>query len=590
MGGDSVPTTNLSTKWPAQPRTHDARAHARTLFTFGMIVGVVMAAGALIASPSWAQHSHGATHGFVYGSSAAAPTETRAALQQDALAPFVDPLVIPPVARPIGTHEGAPLYEITMQIAERKVHRDLPATPVFTYDGVWPGPTFDLPSEGPIHVRWINKLPATYPDWLPVQLGKHVPDKVVRTVVHQHGGVTPSLSDGYPERTSDPGEAVLYSYPNHDEHGDGAMLWYHDHAMGNTRLNVYAGLSGFYLLRNEQFDEKLGLPSGEFEVPLVLQDRNFSSDGTLNYTGVCQNFGVVNGTVFPYMEVEPRRYRFRALNGSNFRIMQLALSNGGSMSVLGVDDGFLDKTVETKELLMAPAERVDFVIDFSEFAGQEIVLRNTTACGGPQREGEVIEGHVDLPHLMQFRVAAAASSPDTTTIPEVAIQTDREAERLVAEATVIRDVTLDAHPDFLFLLENKPFDAPISIRPHLGDAEVWNLINLTDESHPIHIHLISYRIVERIPFTRTGVADYIRDRDAGTLKPLDTYLDLAGTIGPSPVELGPKDVALAPSGYVTRIAMRWYGYTGLYVIHCHILDHEDNDMMRPIEVLAARKK
>ncbi|HSP25802.1 MAG TPA: multicopper oxidase domain-containing protein, partial [Saliniramus sp.] len=512
------------------------------------------------------------------------------ALAQDALTPFVDPLVIPPLAKPTGTHEGLPLYEVTMQMVEQKVHRDLPPTPVFTYDGVWPGPTFDLPSEQPIYVNWVNKLPETYPDWLPVTLGKHVADKVVRTVVHQHGGVTPSLSDGFPERTSNPGETVLYHYPNHDENGDGAILWYHDHAMGNTRLNVYAGLSGFYLLRNKEHEETLELPGGEFEVPLVLQDRSFAEDGTLVYSGVCQDFGVVNGTVFPYMEVEPRRYRFRVLNGSNFRIMQLALSNGQSMSVLGVDDGFLDKTVETKELLLAPAERADFVVDFSEFAGQEIVLQNTTACAGPQREGEVIAGHVDLPHLMQFRVAAAAGAPDATTVPQTAIETDREVEKLVAEATVVRDITLDAHPDFLFLLENKGFDEPISIKPHLGDAEVWNLINLTDESHPIHIHLISYRIVERVPFTKTGVADYIRDRDAGTLKPLDSYLDLAGAIGPAPVERGPKDVALAPFGYVTRIAMRWYGYTGLYVIHCHILDHEDNDMMRPIEVLAARQE
>lgn len=547
------------------------------------------AAGVLTASPAVAQHSHGASHGAAHGSSAGA-VEAQPAIAQDALAPFVDPLVIPPLARPIGTHEGAPLYEVTMQMVEQKVHRDLPPTPVFTYDGVWPGPTFDLQSEQPIHVRWINKLPETYPDWLPVTLGKHVPDKVVRTVVHQHGGVTPSLSDGYPEYTSDPSEAVLYHYPNHDENGDGAMLWYHDHAMGNTRLNVYAGLSGFYLLRNPELEEKLALPSGEFEIPLVLQDRNFAEDGTLVYPGVCRNFGVVNGTVFPYMEVEPRRYRFRALNGSNFRIMQLALSNDAPMWVMGVDDGFLDKTVVTQELLLAPAERADFIIDFSEFAGQEIVLRNTTSCFGPQREGETRSGDVELPHLMQFRVAASASSADTTVIPDRVVETEGETERLLAEATVVRDITLDERPGFLFLLENKGFDAPISIKPHLGDTEVWNLVNLTDEAHPIHVHLISYRIVERVPFTATGVEDYKRDRDAGTLKPLDTYLDLDGAKGPTPVEQGPKDVALAPFGYVTRLAMRWYGYEGLYVIHCHILDHEDDDMMRPIEVLAARQQ
>ncbi|WP_051609254.1 multicopper oxidase family protein [Fodinicurvata fenggangensis] len=514
-------------------------------------------------------------------------SDNRTVLEQDALTPFVDPLPIPPRAEPVGEHEGAPLYEVTLRQVEQKLHRDLPPTPVFTYNGIWPGPTFNVQHDQPVHVRWRNALPEHYPDWLPVNLSHHVPDDRIRTVTHLHGGITKSRSDGYPTWTQDPGEEVLYHYTNGDAQGDGAMLWYHDHAMGNTRLNVYAGLAGFYLLRNPEKEAALNLPSGAYEIPLVLQDRNFAEDGTLVYPGVCRNFGVVNGAVFPYLEVEPRRYRFRVLNGSNFRIKRLALSNGASFSVIGGDDGLLTRTVETDELLLAPAERADIIVDFSDMAGAEIVLENTTSCFGPQRDGQQRMGDVELPHLMQFRVAETADSPDESAIPQHPVAEDRELERILAEKTVERAVTLDEHEDFLFLINDRHFDAPVEIRPRLGDSEVWNIVNLTDEAHPFHIHLISFRIIERVPFREGGVEAYIRDRDAGQLKDLDSYLIPSQAEAPAPQETGPKDVALAPFGYVTRLAVRWYGFPGRYVIHCHLLDHEDNDMMRPIEVLPA---
>lgn len=514
-------------------------------------------------------------------------SDSKPVLEREALTPFVDPLPIPPQAEPVGVHDGAPLYEVTLRQVEQKLHRDLPPPPVFTYNGVWPGPTFEVEHETPIYVKWRNELPEHYPDWLPVQKSHHVPDDVTRTVAHLHGGITESRSDGYPLWTQDPGEEVLYHYPNGDAQGDGAMLWYHDHAMGNTRLNVYAGLAGLYLLRNHEKEAELNLPSGEYEIPLVLQDRNFTEDGTLVYPGVCRNFGVVNGAVFPYLEVEPRRYRFRVLNGSNFRIKRLALSNGASFSVIGGDDGLLPHRVKTDELLLAPAERADIIVDFSDMAGEAVVMENTTSCFGPQRDGQQRMGDVDLPHLMQFRVAEARDSPDESSVPQHPVAEDRELERILAEASVERDVTLDEHEDFLFLINDRHFDEPVEIRPRLGDSEVWNIVNLTDEAHPFHIHLISFRIIEWVPFRKGGVEDYIRDRSAGQLKDLNSYLVPAQAEAPAPQESGPKDVALAPFGYVTRLAVRWYGFPGRYVIHCHLLDHEDNDMMRPIEVLPA---
>jgi len=543
-----------------------------------ILLAATVFAGSALADDVPAQgHDQGHAH--------AAHSEAPEALPQTALEPFVDPLPIPPVAEPVGTRDGHPHYEITMRMIEQKVHRDLPATPVFAYDGIWPGPTIDVEVNGPISVSWKNDLPDSYPEWLPVAISHHVPDDTIRIVVHLHGGITPSKSDGYPEWMWEPGETEIYSYPNLDEQGDGGMLWYHDHAMGNTRLNVYAGLAGFYLLRNRAHEEVLDLPSGEYEVPLVLQDRNFAEDGTLIYPGVCRNFGVVNGTVFPFHEVEPRRYRFRVLNGSNFRIKRLELSNGLPMQVIGVDDGFLHETVETTELLLAPAERADIIIDFSDAAGEEITLLNTTSCFGPQRDGAGRSGDVDLPHLMQFRVGAEAAEADVSAVPTEPVPDDGELERLLGDVTVTRDVTLDEKEDFLFLINNKHWDEPVAIEPRLGDTEMWNLVNLSDEDHPFHIHLISYRVAERVPFRENGVEDYIRDRDAGELKELDSYLDFSAAEPPAAHESGPKDVALAPFGYVTRIAMRWYGFAGLYVIHCHLLDHEDNDMMRPIRVI-----
>ncbi len=547
------------------------------------MLGTLLGASATVMLPAMAGATDNTAGGHNHGA-AAAPEQ---ALLQGDLTPFVDPLPIPPTAEPVGTHEGRPLYEITMRMSEQQLHRDLPPTPIFGYDGVWPGPTFDIPIDDEIYVDWVNELPEHYPDWLPVSESHHVADDMPRTVVHLHGGITPSVSDGFPDWTWEPGARARYHYPNLDEQGDGSMLWYHDHAMGNTRLNVYAGLEGFYLLRNSALEADLGLPAGDFEIPLVLQDRNVAADGTLVYPGVCREFGTVNGAIFPYLEVEPRRYRFRVLQGSNFRIMQLALSNDLPFHVIGVDDGFLAETAETTELLLAPAERADIIIDFSDHAGEEITLQNTTSCFGPQRDGAGRGGDVELPHLMQFQVADEASGPDNSRIPSNPVPDDGELDQILADVSVERDITLDEGDDFLFLINQRHFDEPVEIKPRLGDSELWNLVNLTDESHPIHVHLISYRIVERVPFTEDGVDAYIADRDAGTLQPLDSYLDLDAAEPPSATERGPKDVALAPFGYVTRIAMRWYGFPGLYVMHCHILDHEDNDMMRPIEVLAA---
>lgn len=205
----------------------------------------------------------------------------------------------------------------------------------------------------------------------------------VRAVVDLHGGRVPPESDGYPENWYPPGKSATYSYPNVQDSG---MLWYHDHAMGIERLNVYAGLFGAYIIRDDE-EDALNLPRGKYEVPLMLADRMIRKDGQLYYPvsrnpegpWVSEVFGdcfLANGKLLPYYEVEPRRYSFRILNASNARFFRLTLENGQSFHQIGTDQGLLAAPVEAKRLQLAPGERADVIVDFSESGASTIVLRN----------------------------------------------------------------------------------------------------------------------------------------------------------------------------------------------------------------------
>lgn len=261
--------------------------------------------------------------------------------------------------------DGASLYEVSITQFPQQLHSELPPTTVWGYNESYPGPTFEVWRDDPIKVRWINNLSdddgVPLPHLLPLDTTVHGAGPqfpAARVVAHLHGGVVEAQSDGYPEHwfSADPaaapngmggpaGNSVVYSYENRQP---ASTLWYHDHGMGITRLNVYAGLSGFYLVRDAA-EESLNLPSGDFEVPLVIQDRSFYEDGQLFYprgpgdlsdpggldplgrlpedfpsdASVVPHFlgdvNLVNGTIWPFMEVEPRKYRLRLLNGSNSR-------------------------------------------------------------------------------------------------------------------------------------------------------------------------------------------------------------------------------------------------------------------------------
>lgn len=505
---------------------------------------------------------------------------------------YVDQLPLPEVIEPVGQVNGVDLYKVVMKQVEQKLHRDLPKTTVWGYNGVFPGPTFEARTNVPIKVKWINDLPVDN-HLLPVDKtvhGAEPPNPEVRTVVHLHGGNVPMDSDGYPEawftnsfkQVGPFFTTKIYNYPHIQP---AATLWYHDHAIGITRLNVYAGLAGFYLLRDE-CEDQLNLPRGRYEVPLVIQDRSFNEDGSFFYPSqpdepvpvfpsiVPEFFGetiLVNGKVWPFLEVEPRKYRFRLLNGSNSRFYRMRFSSGQPFIQIGTDVGFLEKPVITNELILGPGERADVIINFTEFAGQHIVLTNDAPSPFP--DGDPVEPNT-TGQIIQFRVVLPLSGTDTSSIPTKLCAFEKLTE---GDATRRRNQLLiegeDEFGRLILLLEGLRWSDSVTDKPELGDVEIWNLINATPDTHPIHLHLVRFQILDRRPF---DVEHYLATREIVYTGP---------PVTPDPNERGPKDTVRANPGEVTRIITRFEDFTGLYPWHCHILEHEDHEMMRPYEVV-----
>ncbi|HVI08978.1 MAG TPA: multicopper oxidase [Candidatus Binatia bacterium] len=487
------------------------------------------------------------------------------------LAQFVDPLPISEVASPAGVRPAPddarlkiPYYRIGMRQIESKLHRDLKPTRQWAFGTNVPGPSFNVRSGQPVLVEWANELPAKH--LFPIDHSIHgaeLDKPEVRTVVHLHGGKVPAESDGYPENWFVPGKSAVYYYPNRQE---AATLWYHDHALGINRLNVFAGLFGFYLLRDE-FEDKLNLPQGKYEIPLAFYDRSFDLDGQLNYpvsgdpksSWTPEVFGdaiVINGKIFPYLEVEPRKYRFRILNAANGRFFHLWFASNLPLHQIGTDQGLLPAPVELKRVVLAPAERADVVVDFSSLAGEQIALTN------------------DGINVMQFRVGKSRVL-DASALPSVLRPMTRTSE---SDAIKTRNLTLDEVQDpaqrpLRMLLNNAHWDDPITESPTLDSVEIWNLINLTDDSHPIHLHLVRFQILDRRSF------------DAPTYMRTGQFKAMGPPVLPDASEAGWKDTVRAEPSMVTRIIVRFEGYPGRYVWHCHILEHEDNEMMRPYEVV-----
>jgi spore coat protein A, manganese oxidase len=432
----------------------------------------------------------------------------------------------------------------------------------------------------------------------------------VPVVTHLHGGHTESASDGLPDAWFTPnfalkghgfikGDVVPYHYSNTQE---AATIWYHDHALGITRLNVYAGLAGYYLITdpNEMNLQSTGkLPAIPYDLGLAIQDRMFNSNGQLHYpftseeeegeeegqphpTVLPEFFGdfiLVNGMTWPVLEVEPRQYRFRVLNGSDSRFYNLYLSSTQVIQQIATDNGFLTSPVPLTQMLIGPGERKDIVLDFSSPAlwGQTIIMRNNAktpfprgSAVDPQTTGRIMAFRVNKPLDTQYPLTELPASLRDPIIP---LETNLPARKLIL---------FEAEDEYgrlkpmLGTVDNGVMDwhDPLTENPALNSTEIWEIYNETVDAHPIHLHMVSSQLVNRQKFHAQV------NHENG--KPTNIHL-IGQPQLPGPTEQGWKDTWVMYPGEVTRIIAK-FDLEGLYVWHCHILSHEDHEMMRPYYV------
>jgi len=507
------------------------------------------------------------------------------------LTPYLDALPIPPVATPVvGSPGAAATYNITAREFEQSFHSQLPMTRVWGYhDGVGPlhtpGPVIIARTGEPVTVNWINDIrdfvtnePRRNNHYLDVDVQQdgegdvciHGAEDKAKMVVHLHGGKVPPESDGYPEATFLPGDPpVPYVYPNDQQ---ASFIWFHDHALGITRLNVYMGLAGAYLIR-DAVEDAVNLPRGQYEVPLVIQDRKFNPDGSLFYPSqwVDHFFGdkiIVNGKVWPYLDVRRGKYLFRVVNGATSRVLSLSLTPPGgalNFTVVGTEGGLLEAPAPGVGVLtMGPGERYDVVVDFAGYAnGDEILLTNSAGVPFPN-------GPVDVTQVMKFRVTSVAG--DTDPLPA----TLRSIERLdPAEAVQVRDFRLkqagtDGCGRSMWTINNLGWH-DITEYPELGTVEIWRYINDSGVSHPMHMHLVMFQVLDRDGFT-TGPGGEVIPNGTPQLPPAE--------------ENGWKDTVMVPPGQIVRIIVRFDGFKGRYPYHCHILEHEEHEMMRQFQTIS----
>jgi FtsP/CotA-like multicopper oxidase with cupredoxin domain len=467
-------------------------------------------------------------------------------------------------------------------------------------------------------LHWANpkdeKTPATgpFPTVAPFNPKYQGP---VPIVTHVHGLEVASDFDGAPDAWFTPGAAIVgkkflkgpSEYPNSQP---ATTLWYHDHALGITRLNVYAGLAGMYIIRDENDAIASKLPDRKHEMPLVIQDRDFNADGSLNYasggtghhpywqSASAGSTMVVNGKVWPKMSVERTRYRFRVLNGANYSSFNLSLSKPVSLAeplpftVIGSDGGYLDAPANTQILKLAPGERADVVVDFSQLLPGETTTLTTDGT-------DVVKFEVPLIAAGPKSQSCLLTGPQTESTPALCFPNGMNQNKLETEPSSTRTVTLVEGSDHELLLNGQMFTDEATEKPKVGSTEEWEIVNTMDSDHPIHLHLVQFKLRERRPISDGFLSKWTADN--GSVLPLhhaptspnvDDYL----TGGPLPVEVadtGWKDTIMAPGKSVTRIRVRWApqeggkfpfdAFKGVgYVWHCHMLEHEDNEMMRPL--------
>ena len=641
---------------------------------------------------------------------------------------IIAPPAMPRVSElPLPGGGTADYYEIAVRQFSQQIlppSLGLNPTTVWSYGSASDPATFNYPAftleaeySKPLRVKWINDLvdgngqylphlfwvdqtvhwanPPGPPDMeVPIQAPYTGP---VPIVTHVHGAHTPEESDGYPEAwylpnannipasyvtggsffdefkakfqarwgvAWEPGTAT-FQYPNDQR---ATTLWYHDHSLGITRVNVYAGPAGYYLVRGGPDDLPPGTLPGPapsvgddpfgtyYELPILIQDRTFNEEGGLFYPSQraffeglepdqlripftpdpdCDGlpsdvqpawnpefFGnalVINGRTWPYLNVEKRRYRFRFLNGCNTRFLILKMVTGDPTArpataalpfwQIGSEGGFLPQPLQLDQLLIAPAERADVIVDFTDVAeGTEIYLINE---GPDEPFGGGIPGTdfswadpATTGQVMKFTVVPIvgtdpSTDPASLTLPAItplgaAVRT-RQVSLNEEESTNVKVIT-DEFGNVLLacddpdaeifgpteallgtLVADSPqalhWGATLTEKPVVGSTEIWEIYNFTADAHPIHVHLVQFEVVNRQAL--------VTDAEGVAVVPAQ----LAGDPrDPEPWETGLKDTIIVYPGEVARIKAQ-FDLPGLFVWHCHILEHEDNEMMRPYRVV-----
>ncbi|KAI0447314.1 Cupredoxin [Xylaria telfairii] len=460
---------------------------------------------------------------------------------------FRTPLPIPPVKQPKQiitnpvTGKDVLYFEIEEKLFQKQIYPNLLPTTFVGYDGITPGPSFIVPRGTETVVRFVNNAQR-------------------ETSVHLHGSPSRAPFDGWAADTTNPGEYKDYYYPNFQS---ARLLWYHDHALGITAENAFFGLAGAYIL-TDPAEDALGLPSGygEFDIPLILSAKFYNQNGTLQSqlqeeTSTWGDVIHVNGQPWPFLDVQPRKYRFRFLNtgiSRNYALYFARSTNTAAQlpfQAIASDSGLLDEPVTINTLFIAVAERYEVVFDFTQFAGQQIELRNLPDVGG----FGVDDDFQDTDKVMRFNVGSTPVN-DPSTVP-----------------AQLRDVPfppettgIDHHFRFhrqhgQWLVNGVGFeDAANRVLANVprGTVEIWELENGSGGwTHPIHVHLVDFRVI-----SRTG-----------------------GDRGVEPYEAhGLKDVVWLAKGETVRVEAHYEPWTGLYMFHCHNLIHEDHDMMAAFNV------
>ena len=461
---------------------------------------------------------------------------------------FQVPLPVIPTAKPERVESGTDFYDFTVRDAPARIFNGMD-TAIWGYDGLFPGPTIEARVGRRVSLRLRNTLP-------------------VPIVNHLHGGRTAPEHDGYPTDLILPAGGFSHSHMNdpmakiaqesrdyiYDNQQRGATLWYHDHRMDFTAPQVWRGLAGFYILRDPD-EERLNLPRGDKEVALLICDRSFEADGSFRYPaldaslsntpgvdaaymgGVLGDVILVNGAPWPRLEVSNVKYRFRILNASNARRYELEFDNGVPLVQIGSDGGLLAAPLPQRSIRIAPSERFDVVVDFSKCrVGSHVALVNR-------------EGFGPAAQVMRFDV----------------VRSEREESNVPAKLSEVaferpEDATVTRVLDFSYQrathswrINGQPFDPlRMDARPKLDALEIWRL--QTDFSHPLHLHLVHFQV-------------------------------LGHSGRPGPYDAGWKDTIDLFPGQVANILVRFSGYRGRYVFHCHNLEHEDMSMMGNFEVV-----